>query len=67
MKRLFRNANIGIAVGAVLLIGGAILFHGNDEAYSATTVVSFVVGMAVYLGLSIRDDRAGRMGSGRSS
>jgi uncharacterized membrane protein len=65
MKRLFRNANIGVAVGAVLLIGGAILFHGNDEAYSATTVASFVVGMAVYLGLSVRDDRAGRMGSGR--
>jgi len=65
MKRLFRNANIGVAVGAVLLIGGAILFNGNDEAYGAMTVASFVVGMAVYLGLSIRDDRAGRMDSDR--
>jgi uncharacterized membrane protein len=65
MKRLFRNANIGAAVGAILLIGGAMLFHGNDEAHSATTVASFVIGMAVYLGLSVRDERAGRMGSRR--
>jgi len=62
MKRLFRNANIGVAVGGILLIGGAILFHGNDEAYGATTVASFVIGMAVYIGLSVRDERAGRMG-----
>jgi uncharacterized membrane protein YhhN len=61
-KRLFRNANIGILVGAVLLISGAILFHKNDDAYSASAVVSFVIGMIVYLGLSVRDERAGRMG-----
>ncbi|HWA53578.1 MAG TPA: hypothetical protein VG816_05335 [Solirubrobacterales bacterium] len=49
-------------VAAIPMIGGAILFHGNDEAYSATTVASFVIGMAVYIGLSVRDERAGRMG-----
>lgn len=65
MKRLFRNANIGVAVGAILMIGGVILFHGNDEAYSAMTVAAFVIGMAVYLGLSVRDERAGRMGPRR--
>jgi hypothetical protein len=44
------------------MFGGVILFHGNDEAYSATTVASFVIGMAVYIGLSVRDERAGRIG-----
>jgi len=57
MKRLFRNANIGLAVGAVVLIGGAILFHENDDAYSATTVAAFVIGMAVCFGLDIRAER----------
>jgi hypothetical protein len=42
MKRLFRNANIGVAVGAVPLFGGAILFHGNADACSATTVGAIV-------------------------
>jgi len=64
-KRLFRNANIGVAVGAILLIAGAVLFHENDDAYSASTVASFLVGMAVYLGLSVRDERSGRMGPRR--
>lgn len=65
MKRLFRNANIGVAIGAIPMFGGVILFHGNDEAYSATTVASFAIGMAVYIGLSLRDERAGRMGPRR--
>jgi 4-hydroxybenzoate polyprenyltransferase len=63
MKRLFRNANIGLAVGAVVLIGGAILFHENDDAYSATTVAAFVIGIAVCFGLDIRGDRAERKDS----
>jgi hypothetical protein len=66
MKRQFRNANIGIVAGAIVLIGGAVLFNGNDDAYSATTVVSFLVGMAVCFGLIIRDERAGQKDSRRS-
>lgn len=66
MKRQFRNANIGLAVGAIVLIGGAVLFHGNDDAYSATTVASFIIGMAVCFGLIIRDERAGRKDAHRS-
>jgi hypothetical protein len=64
-KRQFRNANIGLVVGAIVLIGGAVLFHGNDDAYSATTVASFIVAMAVCFGLIIRDERAGRKDSHR--
>jgi hypothetical protein len=67
MKRLFRNANIGLVVGAIVLIGGAVLFHGNDDAYSATTVASFIIATAVCFGLSIRDDRTARKDSRPSS
>jgi hypothetical protein len=67
MKRQFRNANIGLVTAAIVLIGGAVLFHGNDDAYSATTVVSFIVGVAVCFGLIIRDERAGRKDSPHSS
>lgn len=63
MKRQFRNANIGLAVGAIVLIGGAILFRGNGDAYSATTVASFIIATAVCFGLIIRDERAGRKDS----
>lgn len=66
MRRLFRNANIGFAIGAVVMIGGAILFHGNSAAYSATAVASFIIAMAVCFGLIIRDERAGRKDSHRS-
>ena len=62
MKRLFRNANIGVAVGAILMGAGIFVFHGNEDLQSAATVVSFVVAMAVYFVLSERDERAGRMG-----
>jgi len=66
MKRQFRNANVGFVAAAIVLIGGAILFHGNDDAYSATTVASFIIGMAVCFGLIIRDERAARKDSHRS-
>jgi hypothetical protein len=63
MKRLFRHANIGLLVGVIVLIGGAVLFHGNDDAYSATTVASFIIATAVCFGRIIRDERAGRKDS----
>jgi hypothetical protein len=66
MKRQFRNANVGLVAAAIVLIGGAVLFHGNDDAYSATTVASFIVGVAVCFGLIIRDERGGRKDSHRS-
>lgn len=63
----FRNANIGVAVGAIVLIAGAVLFQGNDDAYTATTVASLVIAIAVSIALDIRDERAGRKDSRRSS
>jgi hypothetical protein len=62
----FKNANIGLAVGAVVLIGGAILFYGNDDVYTAMTVASLVIAIAVNIVLDIRDERAGRKDSRRS-
>jgi uncharacterized membrane protein len=63
----FRNTNIGVAVGAIVLIMGAVLFQGNDDAYAATTVASLVIAIAVSIALDIRDERAGRKDSRRSS
>lgn len=66
MKRLFKRANIGLLVGVIVLIGGAVLFHGNDDAYSAATVASFIIATAVCFGLIIRDERADQKDSRRS-
>lgn len=59
----FRNANIGLAVGAFVLITGAVLFQGNDDAYTATTVASLVIAIAVSTGLDIREERSERKDS----
>jgi uncharacterized membrane protein len=56
----FKNANIGVAVGAIVLIAGAVLFQGNDDAYTAATVVSLVIAIAVSIGLDVRDERSER-------
>jgi len=58
MKNKFRRANVGVAVGAVLLATNLILFHGNDRAMSAGGLVAFVVAMGIFLFLDERDYRA---------
>jgi len=67
MKRLFRNANIGVAVGAVLLFGGTILFHGDADACSATTVGAIVACFGTMFWLDCRDERARDRDGHRSS
>jgi hypothetical protein len=66
MKRLFRNANIGIAVVMVVAVVGFAFLHNDEAALNALGVVAFAMGMGVYLGLNIRDDRARRKGAPHS-
>jgi hypothetical protein len=66
MKKGFRNANIGIAVSAVVLAAGFIPFHGNEGAMEALAVGAFAVGMAVLFLLDWRDERVQRGGTRRS-
>jgi len=58
MKRLFRNANIGIAVSMSMLVAGFAFLHGNEAALEVLSPVAFFSGLAVFIGLNIRDDRA---------
>lgn len=56
MGRL-KYANIGLAVGMVILWGGAFLFRGSEAVVQAITVFAFVVTFAVYRGLDERNRR----------
>jgi hypothetical protein len=62
MKRLFRNANIGLAISTAVAIVGFALFYDNESALNALSVAVLLVAMGVFLTLSIRDDRARRKG-----
>ena len=53
-----RYANIGVAVGAVIIGAGAFLFKDSSEAaIQAVGFLGFVVGAAVY---AVLDERATR-------
>jgi hypothetical protein len=67
MKRLFRNANIGLAIGVTFLIVGFVFLYKSEEALNALAVGSFAVFMGVFLALNIRDDRARRKGPPHTS
>ncbi len=60
MKRLFRNANIGIAVSMLILVVGFVFLYDDEAALKALGAVAFFTGLAVLLGLNIRDERARR-------
>jgi hypothetical protein len=57
MKRRFRNANIGIAAGMVVLLVGFAFFHGNEGAMEVLALVTFAVAIGVHLALGSRDER----------
>jgi uncharacterized membrane protein len=57
MKHLFKNANVSLAVLAVVMTVGFVLFHDNDGAWEAVVAVSFIVGFAVMFILNRREDR----------
>jgi hypothetical protein len=53
-----RYANIGIAVGTVIIAAGVLLFKDSSEAaIQAVGLIGFIVGAAVY---AILDERATR-------
>jgi len=58
MKRLVRNANIGIAVGIAMLVVGFWPLHDSEDAIGALSLAAFFTGLGVCLGLNIRDERA---------
>jgi hypothetical protein len=55
MKRTFRNANIGIVSGAIVLAIGFVLFHDNDGAMEVLALGAFAVVMSVFLFFERRD------------
>jgi uncharacterized membrane protein len=57
MRYLFKNANIGLGVLAVIMTIGLVFFHDSNEAWQAVVAVSFVVGFAVMFVLNHREDR----------
>jgi ABC-type cobalamin transport system permease subunit len=65
MKSKFKHANKGIAVGASLLIVGAILFHNNETAMSIVGLTAFAACMAVTFILDEREYRARHSSSRR--
>ncbi|HVY77138.1 MAG TPA: hypothetical protein VG898_01375 [Solirubrobacterales bacterium] len=59
-----RQANIGIAVGAVIMFVGAFIFrNAGDGALQLVGAASFIATFAVYFTLQARmDKRSGRRG-----
>jgi len=67
MKRLFRNAHIGIAVSAIILVVGFWPAHKSEDAVAALGMVAFFTGLEVCFGLIIRDERTRNKDAGPSS
>jgi hypothetical protein len=54
----FRYANIGVAVGILILIGGAIAFGTEDEGpLYAVVILAYIATFVVYHGLDERNKR----------
>ncbi len=66
MKRLVRNAHIGIAVGVAVLVVGFWPAHNSEDAVAALGMVGFFTALGVCFGLSYRDERARHKGAPRS-
>jgi hypothetical protein len=66
MKRLVRNAHVGIATGFALLVVGFWPVHSSEAATGALGITAFFVGIGVFVGLSMRDERAARKRPPRS-
>lgn len=66
MKRLFRNANIGLVAMVIVLLLGFWPVHESEDATGALGLIAFLAGFAVYITLNIRDGQARRKGPGGS-
>jgi hypothetical protein len=58
MRKFFKNANVGLAVTAVVLAAGFWPTHRSDTAFTALGLVAFALGMGVYIALNLRYERA---------
>jgi len=58
MKKLIRNAHIGMAVSFAILVVGFWPVHNNEDAAAALGMIAFFTGLGVCLGLSYREERA---------
>jgi hypothetical protein len=54
---MFRNAHIGIAVGAIILIVGFWPAHKSEDAVAALGMAAFFTALGVCFGLIYRDER----------
>jgi hypothetical protein len=66
LRRLFRNANIGLAVGLAVVVLAFFPTRHNEVASSALGLAMFVVSMGVFFVLSVRDERTRRKDKRRS-
>lgn len=66
MRRLLRNAHIGLGVGMIVALVGTVLLHGNESALNALSVAVIVTTFGIFATLSIRDERARDKDSRRS-
>jgi hypothetical protein len=67
MKRLFRNANIGIAVTVTITLVGVAFLYDNEAALEILGLMAVLSGLAVLLVLNIRDYRADHKDPPRTS
>jgi hypothetical protein len=58
MRKFFKNANVGLAVSAAILIVGFWPTHRSEIAYTALGFIAFVVGIGVFVVLNLRYERA---------
>ena len=66
-SRLFRNANVGLAVGITVLIVGFFPARHSEVAITALGLAMFAISFGVFLALSVRDERARRKDHRQSS
>jgi hypothetical protein len=64
-SRLFRNANIGVAVGITVLVVGFYPARHSEVAITALGLAMFAISMGVFFVLSVRDGLARREDKGR--
>lgn len=67
MRKFFKNANVGLAVSAVILIVGFWPTHRSEVAYTVLGLTAFVVGMGVFITLNLRYERTQHKGPPHSS
>jgi uncharacterized membrane protein len=67
MKKMFRNAHIGIAVSIAIVVLGFWPIRHSEGAIDALEIAAFFIGLGVCFGLCYRDERAREKQSSRSS